>query len=437
MVSIILLIGIVGSFLLDWRYGLRNLVRVDVFALLAFYFLTFFEFLFPQSRFDLLVIPKDVVEATHLLLVGIAAMVIGRHLDIFPKKTLNVIGAVEMKPRDFLVLFFGACFLNFLPQLMAVDFNPVAWFDETLKNRFARAWGRGRYGNLATLVNELQMLGYVMPPLAGVIFARRKSYATVSLILVGIALLLLWYSAFSSGTRNILAIQFAGFLAGFVVVQQKLRLKLLVPLGVVFALGFVVLADHMLAFRNMGLRTYVENGYYKAEYQEFEETYLGLDNRNETDSGYFVDYNLWRLSQMVEAFPERYPHIGWNLPFVAITKPIPRAFWSSKPVDLKVGLEEVIGAEGYTIAVTWVGEAFVAGGLLWIVAIGILIGAFCRYWNHLANFLQSPFPLIVFASGFYAVLLLMRSLMFFTTALLPSIALVIMGLIIHRSRSPV
>jgi hypothetical protein len=186
----------------------------------------------------------------------------------------------------------------------------------------------------------------------------------------------------------------------------------------------------------MGLERYVEGGYYKPEYKEFEDSYLagGLDQQNAT--GYFVDYNLWRLSQIVAVFPELYDYIGFNMPFVALTKVVPRAFWPGKPKDLKVGLEESVGIEGMTIAVTWVGEAFIAGGIPWIIGIGLIIGAFCGWWNHLANFLQTPFALIVFASGFYAILLLMRSLMFFTTSLLPSVALIVMGMILYRNRNP-
>jgi hypothetical protein len=124
------------------------------------------------------------------------------------------------------------------------------------------------------------------------------------------------------------------------------------------------------------------------------------------------------------------------MPFVALTKPIPRALWPDKPVDFDVGLEQAAGIEQMTIAVTWVGEAFLGGGVLWTLIIGLMIGAFCGWWNHLANYLSSPFALIVFASGFYAVLLLMRSLVFFTTALLPSIALIVMGIFIHKQRGP-
>lgn len=435
-VSIALLIGIGASYLLDWRYGLRNLLRVDVFALLAFYFLTFFEFLFPQERFNLMVVPEDVVEATHLFLTGLAAMVIGRHLRIFPQGILDTVAGVKMRGGDFLTIFFLAAFLSFLPQLMAVNFNPIEWFEQTLRPRFSRAWGRARFGSLSTLLHELQLLGYIVPPLGGLIFAKAKEYKKGVLVVVGIIVLITWYSAFSSGTRNIFAVQVAGFFAGYFVVQRHIRLKIVIPTALVVGIAFVVLAEHMLEFRNMGLGRYVEEGYYKSSYKEFEDAYLAGGIDEEEEEGYFVDYNLWALSLLMPVLPEIHDHIGWNMPFVALTKPVPRALWPGKPVGFKVGLEEAAGIEQMTIAVTWVGEAFLAGGALWTLGIGLLIGAFCGYWNTLANHLTSPFALIVFASGFYAILLLMRSLVFFTTALLPSIALVVLGLFIQHNRNP-
>ena len=433
-VSMVLLGAIAISFLFDMKAGIRNLIRVDIFALIAFYFLTFFEFLFPQSKFDLLVIPENVITATQLTLLGFATIVVGRHINLFPRRWLEPIGAVRIRDGDFLVIYLGATFLNFLPMFLAVDFNPVTWFNELLEPRFTQPWSRGRYGSLATLLNELKLLGYVMPPLAGVIFARRKHYKLVSLVVVALTMLMLYFVAFAGGTRNVLAIQLAGLLGGYFVIQPKIRLVPMVITVLAIGASFLYLAERMLEFREMGLRRYVEGGYYQSGYREIADTYLAGAYEQQEDSGYMVDYNLWRISQMVAAFPEQYDYIGFNMPYVAITKPIPRAFWPGKPKDLKVGLEEVVGAEGYTVACTWMGEAFIAGGVLWIVGVGLLIGAFCCFWNGLATYIHSAFPLIVFASGFYAVLLLMRSLMFFTTALLPSIALIIMGLIVYKTR---
>jgi hypothetical protein len=432
-VSYSLLAGLVISFILDWRFGLRNLIRVDVFALLAFYFLTFFEFLFPQSKFDYLVVGSDVVIAVHLTLIGTAAFVIGRHFDILPQRWLGFIGEIEMRRSDLLAIYFGAFILSCLPMWLAVEFDPVVWYDELMSPRFGRSWGRGKFGDLSSLLHELQLLSYIMPPIAGVIFSNRKGYSKFALFWVGIALLTLWFISFSGGTRNILAIQMAGFLGGFLVVQKRLRIVPMAIFVLVIAVTFVFLAEMMLDFRQIGLKRNLQEGRDFASYNAFQDDYYGEDS-TVSDSGYFVDYNLWRIAQMVAAFPEQYDFIGWNMPYVAITKPIPRAFWPGKPTDLKVGLEEVIGAEGYTIACTWVGEAYIAGGVIWIIATGLLIGIFCCFWNQLANFIHSPFPLIVFASGFYAILLVMRSLLFFTTALLPSLALIIMGAFIYKHR---
>lgn len=434
-VSYAWLAGISLSLLIDWRlHGLRNLIRMDVFALASLYFLTFFEFLFPQSRFDFLVVGEDVVTAVHLSLIGLAALAIGRHIQAGPKDALSFIGKVRMGKGDFLLIYFGAFVFGHLYMWLAVDFDPVAWWEGLTSPRFGRPWGRGRYGNLSTLLGELKLLGYVMPPIAGVIFARHKEYGKGVLVLVGFTLLVLWFVAFSAGSRNVLAIQMAGFLGGFFIVQKHLRLWALGVAAVAFAAAFVVLAEMMLEFRNIGLSQYIEENRFTTEYSEFEESYLGTGYTEGGETGYFVDYNLWRMSQLVAVFPGMYGYLGWNLPFVAITKPIPRALWPGKPEDLAVGLEEAIGAEGYTIACTWIGEAYVAGGLLWIVGVGLLIGIFCGFWNQLAQFIGRPFPLIVFASGFFAILLLMRSLMFFTTALLPSIALIALGFFLYRIR---
>lgn len=420
------------SFLLDWKQGgLRNMIRVDVFALLSLYFLTFFEFLFPQTRFDLLVIPDDVVTAAQYMQLGLVAIVLGRHIAIGKGQLLNFITRVEMKQRDYLLIFFGSFFLSFLPQWLAVDFNLVEWVDQLMKPRFHQAWGRGRFGDLSALLHELQLLGYIVPPLGGVILARRKQYATAAVVFVVIALFVLYFAAFCGGTRNILGIQLAGLLGGYFIVQPRLRL-LPLAIGVLVTGGvYVVLADMMLEFRTIGLARYVEERRFMPDYRAFAQTYAPVDD-DAPETGYFVDYNLWRFSQMVSFFPELHPFLGLNVPFVAITKPIPRAFWPGKPEDLKVGLEEVIGAEGYTIAVTWIGEAYVAGGAFAILLTGLLIGMFCRFWNQLAANVHNAFPLIVFASGFFAILLLMRSLMFFTTALLPSFALIFLGVILYK-----
>lgn len=433
-VAYVLLAGITVSILMDWTKGLRNLVRLDILAFLALYFLSYFEFLFPQSNFDLLVDPDSLVKAIKMTTIGYGALAIGRHIRVGSKTALDFVGSIQMRNKDILVIYFAAFVISHFYMWMSVNFNFLQWFQELMQARFSQSWSRSKYGSLATLAGELMLLSNVIPPIAGLVYAKWREFGKVTVFWVTIPLIIVLFEGFCSGTRNVLAIHLAGILAGFFIVQKQLRVKWIILMSVSTVIIFVVLADVMLEFRTIGLKRYIDEGRYKPAYKELvAESYIESgDERGE--SGYFVDYNLLRIAQLVDVFPDVYEYNGWNLPFVAITKPIPRAFWPGKPTDLKVGLEEAVGAKGMTIACTWIGEAYVSGGVIWIIGIGLLIGIFCRFWNQLAKFVRSPFALIVFASGIFAVLALMRSLMFFTTALLPAFALIAMGIFIHKNR---
>ena len=53
-------VSLAASVLVDLRGGVRNLIRADAMAIASFYFLTFFEFLFPQLEFDQMLEPAAV-----------------------------------------------------------------------------------------------------------------------------------------------------------------------------------------------------------------------------------------------------------------------------------------------------------------------------------------------------------------------------------------
>src|SRR5262249_30054293 len=79
----------------------------------------------------------------------------------------------------------------------------------------------------------------------------------------------------------------------------------------------------------------------------------------------FVDRSLVMISQLTEVFPSPNEFLGLEIPYNALIRPIPRVLWPDKPEGLSTGIEAALGAgSGYTIACTFVGEAFMAGGLL-------------------------------------------------------------------------
>lgn len=424
-VARVMLVALGASFLLDMRLSLRNLVRVDLFALLGLYFLTLFEFLFNQEDFSQLAYPEPTATALTVVLLGFLGITIGRHIMRAEKVAMVFLQDVEIRPSTYLIVFFGCFFISVFYMFLAVGFDPFAWFDAIIAPRFTQPWQRGKLGGWAELLNELALFGLIVPALGGIIFSKRREFGMLTLILVGVVILLQFFIVIAPGTRNALAINMAGFMGGYFLNQKRLRFVQLGIWGAIGLLLFVYISDHMLDFRNIGLRNYFEQGLYRAEVRssdfisyEGQAGFMG-------GKGYFVDYNLLTIHDLSQVFPDQYHYLGWNLYWVALTKPIPRALWSGKPEGLAVGIEESLGVEGMTLACTFVGEAMIAGGLPAVFLTALALGIFFAYWNRLGCANSSLFALLVYAAGFFAALITMRSLMFMTTMILPAVALIV------------
>ena len=68
-----------------------------------------------------------------------------------------------------------------------------------------------------------------------------------------------------------------------------------------------------------------------------------------------------------------------------------------------------------------------SGGLLAVLAIALFFGAITGWWNFLASSRNSELGILIYASGFFAAVISMRSLFVFTTALLPTVAALLIG----------
>jgi hypothetical protein len=88
--------------------------------------------------------------------------------------------------------------------------------------------------------------------------------------------------------------------------------------------------------------------------------------------------------------------------------------------------------EGVTIAASFAGEAYMSGGMIAVLVIALIFGALAGWWSYLAGPRNSELGILIYASGFFAAVISMRSLFVFTTALLPTVAALVMGTYVVR-----
>jgi hypothetical protein len=168
----------------------------------------------------------------------------------------------------------------------------------------------------------------------------------------------------------------------------------------------------MLQFRSVGFKNFLTGNY---EHHESKEQIM------------FVDYNLYAIGKLVEVFPKYQAYLGMEVPYLALIRPIPRAVWPGKPEGLSASIEEALGMEGLTIAASFAGEAYMAGGTLAVFLIALFFGAITGWWSYLSSSRNSELGILIYASGFFAAVISMRSLFVFTTALMPTVAAIIIG----------
>lgn len=403
-------IGLGVSIAFDLRRGINNLQRADLFAILAYYFLTLFEFLFPQPNFDKMLSRESTIDGVIICLIGFAGLLIGRHLFI-PKKQPFRATLTHEVPRGWLIIIFWlSFFIGYGYMLVAVKFDFIELITWFMAPRFSQPWSRERLGNWSSLLYELTMVVQLLPPLAGIILARRQRYPVVHLLLIVAALLFTLFYGFSSGTRNIFATFLLTFLMGYSLALPKNRSKELATLAIVAALLMCFATYFMLRFRDVGLKDYLDGKWEPPRTEEGVKKTL------------YVDYNLFSICKLVEFFPRTHDYLGFEIPFQALIRPIPRALWPNKPTGLSMSIEDALNVEGLTLSASFAGEAYMSGGWITVFVIALALGGFMGWWGALSSPRNSEIGHLVYASGFFAAVISMRSLFVFTTALLPSIS---------------
>src|SRR5262249_10983556 len=244
--------------------------------------------------------------------------------------------------------------------------------------------------------------------IAGCILADRRSYSATKLAFVALGTALTFFYTFSAGTRSVFAITVLLLLGSYIIFSQNINWR---RIAVLFALTAGVLylsAYYMVQFRQVGMGAYLQGDSDVAGW------------KSET---LFIDNNLVTISHLTEIFPEQIPYLGIEMAAYAILLPVPRALWPDKPTKPSVDAADALHEHGLTISSTFVGESYMMGGYAAVLMVGLLFGWLGSWWDRIGRDLPSNLGIIIYASGFLTALGSMRSFIFTTTTLLPTLAL--------------
>ena len=388
--------------------GVRSLFRVDILMLWVLYGLTFLEFLFPQPAVDALISSSAAVNGTTAVLVGFAGIALGRHFISDRNRSRQPPTFIILRPGNVFLLFILATCLGYLHIFLAVNFDPFEAIRQMSLPRFTQSWSRGQYGDAYSLLYELGALISLLPAIAGLIYARFNEYGTFEKLTVTIVLIFTVYYGFASGTRSVIAGYVITFGGIYLLAKPNLNWKRVLTFGIPMVVLMVVGTSYMLKFRTVGLSNF--------------------DLEQQRDDSFFVDYNIVNISRLTEVFPDSFEFLGLEVPYNILVRPIPRIFWPGKPEGLTVSIETAVGADaGVTVSCTFIGEAYIAGGLIGVLLFSLAFGAAAEKWNRLGRNNNSQFAQLLYVSGFLCAALAMRSVLSIVPIMLPTLALWLYG----------
>jgi oligosaccharide repeat unit polymerase len=393
--------------LLEVRGGIRSLIRVDLLFVLSLYGLTLLEFLFRQPDVEGMVSPATAMNGTYAVLVAFAGLVIGRHFVPTKQSLHSDLAVADLRPSSVFFVFILVTFFGYLHILLAVNFDVFQAIRELLLPRFAQSWSRGQFGDAAALLYEIGALISLIPPIAGLIFAREKQYSTLQKSVVLIVLVFTAFYGFASGTRSVLVGYIVTFTGIYFITKPKLRLPHALMVGGIMLALLYNGVSLMLQFRTAG---------------------LGELSSTEVSETFYVDLDIINIARLTDKFPGVYDYLGLEVPFNMLARPIPRIFWPGKPIGLSVPIETALDSgEGLTLSCTYVGEAYMAGGLFAVLLISLLFGAAAEMWNRVGLASNQQFNQIVYVSGFLCAAMAARSMLGMVPLMLPTLALWMLG----------
>lgn len=356
-----------GIFFSKWRAGsdnakdMRNFIYVGVL---------FFVLLDPlQLREGIDEFRYSVVAET-LLYVAIFLTMVSLGYRLPPSRKLANAFARISEPQNGAQLFRAAILLYLIGAI------PIFYYSGGSLNTFVQillagynwgvdaGWRRGALGSgLDYLFTILFLILNATPFLALWVLKRVSLNPLQKAILVWIILSVsLFY--FFSGARRIFAFLVLGLLLYLYNAVPSHKRK---TWGVLFALApFVLLLAMQVQIR------YRTEGFYDVDLATVETRFDHLHRDN---------IFFWMLTA-VEVMPDKYP-FTWEMPFVELfIHPLPRFLWPGKPIT--EGFPFVNwGDFGASLAISIIGQFYIAEGLLGVVIAGLCYGWAARNWDQL------------------------------------------------------
>ena len=401
-------------------------LRPDAPAFGALYFLTFFEFLSRQSEVNEMTTVPAMYHACCLALLAFASMAVARHFAPGAPVFLTSLVKRPTSAGALFSVFAVSFFFGILFMLLAVNFNVFEMIDQIMQPRFTQSWSRGRYGDWKALLNQIGDIIGLVPPIAGLILARRERYHWFGILVVIFGFAFCLFQSVAGGTRSSLATTLVTFLVAYGLTVSRSRRLEFGFLCSIAGVGFLVSSSVMLNTRTIGLKAYLTTAMSPTQ----KAAPIALPN---DDTSFFVDRDLVNVSQLTSVFPSAHPFLGLETLYVALAAPIPRAVWPGKPTGLSISMEDALGVgSDMTVSATFIGEAYVAGGAIGVIMAGSFFGMLTAWWGRLGSFVASEFGFLIYTSGFFAIAISMRSLYALIVAALPTIAAILFASLLSR-----
>jgi hypothetical protein len=391
--ALCLALGLLAVPILRARRSVSSVLRAEHILMLA---LVYWLLLDPlQSAYPLYLVSYDSVL---MAMTAIATMAIGIWVGTAGKgwQPPSLILRTARFSIDDASLFWGACIAFLLGTFyfaLSSGFDLSIMLDGLGRERFAAPWDRGDKGDWRAFAEHMVYFGYVLPSLT-VLLAHRKGWLQPRVIISAtFSLIMVLFLAQSSG-RRIIGVVIGAALVSWLLMQKRLRLKLVI--GAAIALALLLMAmQGMVIYRKTGF-----------------EGWLRGETPREQFSHLHVDDNFLRLSQTTALFPDVSPYVGLQPIAYLLTRPIPRVFWPDKPIDPGYNLTSLVYIPGSTLSLSHsiVGELYVMSGL-WVVFLGgLLLGRVAGMWNKLLELRWGREKIVIWGLGIMILFASIRSM---------------------------